>query len=76
MSLCFKYAIDSVDMQGQTALMLAAEEGRVDVVRHLVSIGADLTVTDHNDRNALMCAAVGGHVECMKIITDGLKRLK
>ena len=34
--------IDSMDAAGQTALMYAAENGQMDVVRYLISNGADV----------------------------------
>ena len=54
--------------QGQTALLCAASEGRVDAFRALVEAGADATVCDNNGRNALMLFAACGCADGIKDI--------
>lgn len=53
--------VDSLDAHGQTALMLAAHKGHLDVVQRLVGHGADLNVHAKFGLSALMLAIVAGH---------------
>ena len=54
---------------GQTALMLAASHGRLDMVELLVSTaGADVNVRDEDGSTALMCAAEHGHMDIVKFL--------
>jgi ankyrin repeat protein len=46
--------------QGQTALFLASEVGRIEVVRYLLDHGADVNVTDDMGRKPVDVAAGGG----------------
>ena len=46
-------AIDATDNRGQTALMIAAELGRVPVVEVLLRRGADRTRTDKSGKRAI-----------------------
>ncbi|XP_048243905.1 serine/threonine-protein phosphatase 6 regulatory ankyrin repeat subunit A-like isoform X2 [Haliotis rufescens] len=50
----------------QTSAMKAAEGGHYDVYHLLVSKGADLTLTDGNNRDCLMLACVGGNISIVK----------
>ncbi|XP_048241764.1 ankyrin repeat and KH domain-containing protein mask-like [Haliotis rufescens] len=50
----------------QTAVMLAAERGHSDVFNLLVLEGADLSLTDEENRNCLMLACEGGNVSMVK----------
>ncbi len=54
---------------GQTALMLAAAHGRLDMVELLInSAGADMNVRDEDGSTALMCAAEHGHMDIVKFL--------
>jgi len=53
--------VNSLDRHGQTALMLAAHGGSLDVVEALVRNGARLDVTGKFGLSALMLAIVAGH---------------
>lgn len=50
---------------GRTLLMLAAEEGHMDVARLLVERGADPNAVDDQENTALHCAALAGRVEIL-----------
>ncbi|XP_048246181.1 uncharacterized protein LOC124123842 isoform X2 [Haliotis rufescens] len=52
----------------QTAAMMAAKGGHCGVYQHLVSEGADLTLTDQNNTDCLMLACEGGHISIVKHI--------
>jgi ankyrin repeat protein len=49
-----------LDEDGGTALMLAAMWGKLDIVKYLVEVGADVNATAVSDF-ALSCAAIEGH---------------
>jgi len=53
---------------GQTPLMLSVSHGRVEVVRLLLSSGADVNVQDADGSTALMCAAEHGHTTIVKLL--------
>ena len=54
-------AVNARDRYGQTALMLAAHRGALDVVEALIQAGADLNTTAKYNLSALMLAVVAGH---------------
>lgn len=51
---------------GQTALMLAVSHGRGDMVRALISCGAQVNIRDDDGSTALMCACEHGHVDIVR----------
>ena len=55
--------VNTRDRYGQTGLMLAARNGRRDVVVSLIAHGAQLDVTAKYGLSALMLAVVNGHAE-------------
>ena len=60
--------VDARDRYGQTALMLAAHEGRGDVVEVLLEAGADVDVTAKYNLSALMLAIVAGHASVARLL--------
>ena len=60
--------IDARDEHGQTALMLAAREGRAQSAAWLVGHGATLDVTAKYGLSALMLAVVNGHVDVVRTL--------
>ncbi|XP_078417732.1 KN motif and ankyrin repeat domain-containing protein 4-like [Cetorhinus maximus] len=53
---------------GQTALMLAVSHGRINMVKALLSCGANMNIQDDDGSTALMCASEHGHVEIVKLL--------
>lgn len=53
--------VNARDRHGQTALMLAAHRGALDVVEALIEAGADLNTTAKYNLSGLMLAIVAGH---------------
>ncbi|XP_013180376.1 PREDICTED: kinase D-interacting substrate of 220 kDa isoform X4 [Papilio xuthus] len=62
--------IDDKDENGTTALMCAAEQGRVGAVRVLVAAGADVCAADADGWTSLAFAARGGHLLVMRELLD------
>ena len=58
------------DEDNDTALMKAAGQGHIEVVRFLVEQGADLDVRNRQGQNALMFAAAGGHLTVVVFLID------
>ncbi|KAJ5641190.1 hypothetical protein N7490_005190 [Penicillium lividum] len=53
-----------------TALHKAAELGKVDVVRYLISKGAESSIKDANGRTAVECAQIRGQSEVIKLLVN------
>ena len=55
------YSWIHTSFEGWTLLMKAAEEGHEDVLKYLVSLGADVHACNHKGRSALSFAAAPSH---------------
>lgn len=53
---------------GQTALMLAASQGRSEAVKLLLECGAEINMQDKDGSTALMCAAEHGHGDVVHLL--------
>ncbi|CAN8004558.1 unnamed protein product, partial [Ixodes hexagonus] len=53
---------------GQTALMLAASHGRLEMVKLLLDAGSEPNVQDNDGSTALMCAAEHGYIEIVRAL--------
>jgi ankyrin repeat protein len=62
--------INARDQHGQTALMIAAQDGKSEVVTFLVEHGALLNHTAKYGLSALMLAVIRGHVGVVKILAN------
>ena len=62
------FSTNSVDKEGQTAMMIAASEGNAEIVTALVSADADANVMDNKGRTALSFAMKGGKTEVVRIL--------
>jgi len=58
------------DECGRTALMRAAYDGSTDVVKSLISKGADVNAKDLWDVTALIMATARGRVEIVRILKE------
>ena len=54
----------------RTSLMVAARSGYLDVIRCLLSHGADVNMKDNRHNNAVWYAASEGHVGCLGVLLD------
>ncbi|XP_074065554.1 ankyrin repeat and EF-hand domain-containing protein 1 [Macrotis lagotis] len=54
---------------GRTALMEAAREGEIDVVRGILERGGDVNAYDHERQHASHFAAKGGYFDILKLIS-------
>lgn len=59
-----------INAQHQTPLMLAAKQGRADLVHELVEAGADPNLTDVNGNNSLVHACLGRQQECIRLLIN------
>ena len=58
------------DFKGQTPLMLAADEGDVELVHLLLEAGADVDAQDYIGRTALHSAVTGRSAKCVELVLD------
>ncbi len=57
-------------LYGKTPLMLASEEGNLDIVKALIEAGADISIKDSQDCTALVYACLSGNAEIVKALID------
>jgi ankyrin repeat protein len=62
--------IEIKDRRGHTALMLAAENGNVEMVKALIDKDAKIEEKNNDGMTALMFAAANGNVELVKALID------
>ncbi|XP_066530233.1 kinase D-interacting substrate of 220 kDa B isoform X1 [Hoplias malabaricus] len=62
--------VDSRSDNGQTPLMVAAEQGSLEIVQELIRRGANINLDDVDCWTALISAAKEGHVEVVKELLD------
>ena len=64
--------IDKKDIAGQTALIYAADGGQLEVVKYLVSQGADVNASSgkHGRGTALIYAAANNHTEIVSFLLE------
>ncbi|GAA6092789.1 kinase D-interacting substrate of 220 kDa B isoform X1 [Tachysurus ichikawai] len=62
--------VDGRSDNGQTPLMLAAEQGSLEIVQELIRRGANVNLDDVDCWSALISAAKEGHVEVVKELLD------
>ncbi|MEZ0262790.1 MAG: ankyrin repeat domain-containing protein [Alphaproteobacteria bacterium] len=55
---------------GWTALMSASSKGHVEIVKHLLSIGADVSLVDDTGRGAIDCAARDGRAAVITALLE------
>ncbi|TFK20296.1 ankyrin, partial [Coprinopsis marcescibilis] len=62
--------LESTDNRRWTALMMAAEQGNIDVVRLLVDAGANVDAHDEQGDSALTLAATRGSQSVVKLLLE------
>ena len=65
--------IDAVDDRGRTALYIAAAEGNLEVLKWLLSNGADPLCCASDGRSALHAAAANGHRAACEELFSGMR---
>ncbi|PRP75951.1 CRE-ART-1 protein [Planoprotostelium fungivorum] len=63
-------AIDATDKDGNTALMLASEKGRVDIVNYLIAKGADVQLRDNWGKTAVHKGAARGQWDTVNVLLN------
>lgn len=62
--------LNTSDRAGETPLVLAAREGRADVVQTLLRLGSSVDLPDSAGRHPLAAAASAGHERSVEILLD------
>ncbi|XP_015790056.1 ankyrin repeat and KH domain-containing protein 1 isoform X2 [Tetranychus urticae] len=57
-----------IEAGGNTPLMEAAQEGHIELVKHLINVGANVNATNANGETALMHACENGHTDVAEIL--------
>ena len=63
--------VGAVNMEGATALFLAAQEGKADVVGLLIEKGANVDAANAQGATPLLLAAMNGHAEAVGLLVEG-----
>eukprot|EP00899_Mesostigma_viride_P007656 jgi/Mesvir1/16892/Mv15769-RA.1 len=53
-----------------TPLHMAAQIGRLDVVKHLIEFGIDIDASDRSDHTPLILAVINGHLDVVKCLVE------
>ncbi|KAK7904331.1 hypothetical protein WMY93_016938 [Mugilogobius chulae] len=62
--------VDSRSDNGQTPLMVAAEQGNLEIVQELIRRGANVNLDDIDSWTSLICAAKEGHIEVVQELLE------
>jgi ankyrin repeat protein len=63
--------VDARAGNGKTALMMAVEQVRPDIVQELIARGASVNIADEDGKTAVMYAAMTGRLDCIPILVAG-----
>ena len=66
----YRELIDQQTIHGRSPLMLAATNGRLEIVKLLISYGADIYLRDNERRTALQHAAYNNHSDIMAYLLE------
>ncbi|XP_020774936.1 kinase D-interacting substrate of 220 kDa B isoform X1 [Boleophthalmus pectinirostris] len=62
--------VDSRSDNGQTPLMVASEQGNLEIVQELIRRGANVNLDDIDSWTSLICAAKEGHIEVVQELLE------
>jgi ankyrin repeat protein len=65
-----KAQLETCERNGATALIRAAQHGRLGIVRHLIAAGANVDHAELDGGTSLMLASQAGHVDVMRALLD------
>jgi len=71
-----KLLLDIRDTDGKTLLLTAAANGQTDIVRTLVSAGADVNTQRNDGASALSVASQQGHLEIVNILLENQEHIE
>ncbi|KAK1624208.1 pfs domain-containing protein [Colletotrichum phormii] len=66
----FSWAIDQRNYEGNTPLHIAATQGHLESVKHLVHLGCDINEVNWMGRTALTLASMNGHILTVQYLID------
>jgi ankyrin repeat protein len=66
--MAMQYGVDSVDRRGKTAMLVAAQAGRLDVVSALIDLGADVDIQDRTCLNPFLWGCIAGDLELVRLM--------
>ncbi|KYQ92282.1 hypothetical protein DLAC_07133 [Tieghemostelium lacteum] len=58
------------DLSGNTLVMVAAKEGRDDMLDYLIELGVDMTLLNHTGHNVFHMACYSGSISCVESLVD------
>jgi len=64
------YAIEAENANGYTALMFAVRWGEIDVIKYLISVGADVNAKADEDSSPLSIATEEGFTEIIELLKE------
>ncbi|QHV14412.1 hypothetical protein C5O10_08730 [Akkermansia muciniphila] len=62
--------VNAKTKDGETALMLAVDEGHTSCVKTLLEVGSDVNAENKNGWTALMAAVAKSNVDCVKVLLE------
>ena len=62
--------LDEIDMQKNTALLIAIQKGHIEVVRVLLQFGAKRNIDNSKGRDCIHLAAFHGHLQLLKELIE------
>ena len=65
---CEKLDIDTKLEDGRTALMIASDEGYIEMAELLIQSGASVSAIDNNEKTALTFAIESGHAKMIELL--------
>lgn len=58
---------------GRTGMLLACQNGDTDIINKLLSLGADISVKDHQNRSVLFYSILSGECKVLQLMLSELK---
>ena len=66
----YNFPLNAKDNDGDTALILASNQGNIEIVKLLIGAGVDLNIKNNGGGTALMWASKYNHIEIAKLLIN------